>query len=127
MEVLLDRQPEPLAELAEDCTAKQRSVPSHTQSAAASARALRIASGSLSSGAHSRDPLARNDEREFSHATKQPDRQITKSLSSPSRKNIPLHPDGQIYGITPRVSPERGAFRDRHERGLGCGGRGGCD
>jgi hypothetical protein len=27
-------------------------------------------------------------------------------LSSPSRKNISLHPDGQIKGITPRVSPK---------------------
>jgi hypothetical protein len=69
---------------------------------------------------------ARNDEIGSSGATKQPDRQITKSLSIPTRKNISLHPDGQINGITPRVSPERGAGRDRHERAVGCGGRGSC-
>jgi len=45
-------------------------------------------------------------------------------LSTPSCKNISLHPDGQIRGITPPVSPKRGAGRDRHERGLRCGGRG---
>src|SRR5258708_21168489 len=37
-------------------------------------------------------------------------------LSSPFCKNISLHPDGQIKGITPRVSPKRGADHDRHER-----------
>jgi hypothetical protein len=45
-------------------------------------------------------------------------------LSTFSCKNISLHPDGQIRGITPPVSPKRGAGRDRHERGLRCGGRG---
>ena len=30
------------------------------------------------------------------------------SLSSPSDENISLHPDGQICGITPRVSPNEG-------------------
>jgi hypothetical protein len=57
--------------------------------------ALWIASRSLSSGAHSRDPLARNDEMPFSHATNRPDGQITKSLSSPWRKNISLSPSGK--------------------------------
>jgi hypothetical protein len=40
-------------------------------------------------------------------------------LSTPFCKNISLHPEGQIKGITPPVSPKRGADRDRHER---CGG-----
>jgi hypothetical protein len=39
--------------------------------------ALWIASRSLSSGAHSRDPVARNDDVEASGATKQHDGQIT--------------------------------------------------
>jgi hypothetical protein len=29
----------------------------------------------------------------------------------------------QITCLIPAIPPERGAFRDRHERGLGCGGR----
>jgi hypothetical protein len=39
--------------------------------------------------------FARNDEVGSSGATKQPDGQITKSLSSPSDKNIPLSPSGK--------------------------------
>jgi len=56
---------------------------------------VRIASRSLSSGAHSRDPLARKDEMTSSGATNWHDGQITKSLSSGSRKNIPLAPSGK--------------------------------
>jgi hypothetical protein len=33
-------------------------------------------------------------------------------------------PVGQITDLTPRVSSHRGAYRDRHGRGMGCGGRG---
>jgi hypothetical protein len=39
--------------------------------------------------------IARNHEHAFSPATKQPDGQITKSLSSPWRKNILLNPSGK--------------------------------
>jgi hypothetical protein len=39
--------------------------------------------------------IARNHEHAFSSATNQPDGQITKSLSSPSRKNISLNPSGK--------------------------------
>jgi hypothetical protein len=39
--------------------------------------------------------FARNHEHASPPATKQPDGQITKSLSSPSRKNIPLSPSGK--------------------------------
>jgi hypothetical protein len=39
--------------------------------------------------------FACNDESAFSPATNQPDGQITKSLSSPSRKNIPLNLSGK--------------------------------
>jgi len=70
-------------------------------------------------------PLARNDKVASLHATKQPDGQIKQILSSPSRKNIPLNPSGKS-GLPTRPShPTRGAARDRHERAVGCGGRGG--
>jgi len=39
--------------------------------------------------------FARNDDVEAVDATKQPDGQINKSLSSPSLKNIPLTPSGK--------------------------------
>jgi hypothetical protein len=39
--------------------------------------------------------FARKHEHAFSPATNQPDGQITESLSSPSRKNIPLSPSGK--------------------------------
>jgi len=70
-------------------------------------------------------PLARNGKVASLHATKQPDGQIKQILSSPSRKNIPLNPSGKS-GLPTRPShPTRGAARDRHERAVGCGGRGG--
>jgi hypothetical protein len=39
--------------------------------------------------------FARNDDVEAVRVTKQPDRQITKSLSTPRAKNIPLNPSGK--------------------------------
>jgi hypothetical protein len=53
-----------------------------------------------------------------------PDGQITKIPSSPSRKNILLFRNAKsaIYPFPSR--PETGAYRDRHERGVGCDGRG---
>src|SRR5260370_42039826 len=57
-------------------------------------------------------------------AANQPDGQITKSLSSPSGKNSSLLPSGKsALGLLPS-RPARGACA-RHERGAGCGGRGG--
>jgi hypothetical protein len=40
-------------------------------------------------------------------ASKQPDGQITKSLSIPSRKNIPLNPTGKSVLPTRPVSPDK--------------------
>jgi hypothetical protein len=40
----------------------------------------------------------------------------------PKRFPFPLDPN-QIYKPR-RLVPQRGAYRDRHERGAGCGGRG---
>ena len=78
-----------------------------------------IASRSLSSGARSRDPLARNDDVEAVGATNQPDGQINKICPSLSRKNIPLNAVGQISGINTRVSRQmRGGSRSSRT----CGG-----
>ena len=58
-----------------------------------------------------------------------PDGQITPQaefLSSPVCKNIWLSPSGKSnLALVPSRS-ERGAFRDRHGRGAGCGGREGA-
>src|SRR5258708_24413700 len=53
-----------------------------------------------------------------------PDGQISELLSSPIFKNIsvPALPKSLLYPQPSR--PERGAYRDRHGRGAGCGGRG---
>ena len=53
-----------------------------------------------------------------------PDGQITELLSSPVCKNIPVfnYPKS-LLELSPS-HPTRGAYRDRHERGEGCGGRG---
>jgi hypothetical protein len=47
-----------------------------------------------------------------------------KNLSTPLAKNIPLVPSGKSALPACAVPPGKGALRDRHERGLGCGGRG---
>jgi len=47
-----------------------------------------------------------------------------KSVSSPDAKNISLHSLVETALWIPTVSSHRGAYRDRHERGAGCGGRG---
>jgi hypothetical protein len=59
--------------------------------------------------------------RTFAH--KQPVGQISKSVSSPDSKNIPLSHFAKITSIDSPVSLARGAARDRHGRGAGCGGR----
>jgi hypothetical protein len=50
-----------------------------------------------------------------------------KNLSSPAAKNISLFPKPKSDVSMIHPVPTRGAFRDRHERGMGCGGRGGID
>jgi hypothetical protein len=50
-----------------------------------------------------------------------------KTLSSPSCKNISLNPSGKSSLEIRPSHPMRGAGRDRHERAVGCGGRGSCD
>jgi hypothetical protein len=45
-------------------------------------------------------------------------------LSSPPAKNISLAPSGKSSPLISTVLPHKGAYRDRHERGAGCGGRG---
>jgi hypothetical protein len=46
------------------------------------------------------------------------------SLISDFPKNIFCSHLPQINSRTLAVPPHRGAYRDRHERGMGCGGRG---
>jgi hypothetical protein len=45
------------------------------------------------------------------------------NLSSPASKNISLFPKPKSDVSMIHPVPARGAFRDRHERGAGCGGR----
>jgi hypothetical protein len=82
-----------------------------------------IASRSPSSGAHPRDPLARND-----GLAKLPDGQISSCFA-----RLPVQPHLQKYfglrltqisSLIRPVPSHRGAARDRHERGAGCDGRG---
>jgi hypothetical protein len=46
------------------------------------------------------------------------------SLLSPSSQNKVVHPDGKIKSTTPAVSPGKRGVGHRHERGMGCDGRG---
>jgi hypothetical protein len=82
-----------------------------------------IASRSLSSGAHSRDPLAGNDEVDGMGATKQPDGQISQNLSIPLTKNIPLSSSGKSVVLICPSCPTGGALRNVTKRAVGCGGR----
>jgi len=59
---------------------------------------------------------ARNDDVEAVDATNQPD--------GPSRKNIPLNASGKSAALLRASHGRWGAGRDRHERAVGCGGRG---
>src|SRR5438309_12055721 len=45
-------------------------------------------------------------------------------LSSPIAKNFPLPAPPKSLLSLPPSRPTRGAYRDRHGRGVGCGGRG---
>ena len=47
-------------------------------------------------------------------------------VSSPEIKNISLYQKGKSVIESARLTRQRGA-RDRHERAVGCGGRGGAD
>jgi hypothetical protein len=53
-----------------------------------------------------------NDNVEALGATNQPDGQITKNLSTPSRKNIPLNPSGKSALLACASHPMRGALRN---------------
>ncbi|MEH2565961.1 hypothetical protein V1289_005588 [Bradyrhizobium sp. AZCC 2289] len=70
------------------------------------------------------DPLARNDDVEASGATKLPDGQISKSLSSPSRKNISLPPSGKSVVSLRASHPKEGRVAIVRYVAVGCGGRG---
>jgi hypothetical protein len=59
-----------------------------------------------------RDRFARNDDLRAAGATNQPDGQITKNLSSPRAKNIPLNPSGKSALPTRPSHPMRGALRN---------------
>jgi hypothetical protein len=48
---------------------------------------------------------------------------LSEIVSSPGIKNIPLAPSGKSFLQLCPSRPTRGAYRDRHERGLRCGGR----
>jgi hypothetical protein len=69
--------------------------------------------------------FARNDDFACARATKQPDGQISKNLSSSSRKNIPLNPSGKSALWVARLTRYEGRCA-RHERAVGCGGRDGA-
>src|SRR5882757_6925853 len=79
--------------------------------------------GACHRAARRADPVARNDEVALSRATKQPDGQISKNLSSPLTKNIPLSPSGKSVVLIGPSHPTRGALRNVTKRAVGCGGR----
>jgi hypothetical protein len=54
-----------------------------------------------------------------------PDGQISDNAVQPRLQKYSASHSGRNSFITRAVPPERGAYRDRHERGAGCGGRGG--
>jgi len=96
-----------------------------------------IASRSLSSGAHSRDPLARNDDYVVRRSQavemagyaanppyKRPDGQITQNLSSPVGKNIPLPPSGKSMASLCASHPNEGRLAIVTNVAVRCGGRG---
>jgi hypothetical protein len=49
---------------------------------------------------------------------------LLKGVSSPVCKNISPHPSGKSSLQIRAIPSHRGAYRDRHGRGVGCGGRG---
>ena len=64
------------------------------------------------------------DEGRASIRKKRRKRPVGQISVQPLAQKYSAYPVGQITDLTPRVSPERGAARDRHGRGMGCGGRG---
>jgi hypothetical protein len=75
----------------------------------------------VTDGAHSRDPLTRNDDVEASGATKRPGGQISlrdKNLSSSHAKNIPLSLSGKSALPARAVSPDE---RDGSRSSRTCG------
>jgi hypothetical protein len=57
-------------------------------------------------------------------ATHQPGGQITQNSVNPRRGKYSAFPKSQIRLYRPPSRSTGGAFRDRHKRGAGCGGRG---
>jgi hypothetical protein len=86
-----------------------------------------VGTRSLSSGAHSRDPVALPTPQKLRRSSRKhdlfsklrqnnPTGKSVRSLSSPSRKNIPLPSSGKSeLGIPPSCPAKRGVGR-RHER-----------
>src|SRR5712664_23405 len=82
---------------------------------------------SLSSGAHSRDPLAPSGLQPLYRVVICPSGALSTGVSSlisdfPKNISVPTYPKS-ILELLPS-HPTRGAYRDRHGRGEGCGGRG---
>jgi hypothetical protein len=71
----------------------------------------------------SRDPLGRNDKSWSFGATKQPDGQITKSLSIPCCKNIPLNASGKSVILIRASHPKEGRVAIVTNVAVRCGGR----
>ena len=99
--------------LAEDCAPKLRSIPAHKQSMAASARGAMDCFSSLA--------MTNESFRMRPIGTTGKSPKVCPSLRAkifrfPRRAN-------QRYQLAPS-HPMRGAARDRHERAVGCGGRG---
>jgi hypothetical protein len=67
--------------------------------------------------------FACNNKNAVPHATNRPDRQITKSLSSPSRKNIPLNVSGKSVILIRPSHPKEGRLAIVTNVAVGCGGR----
>ena len=79
-------------------------------------------------GRASRDPLARNDDFGYARVTNRPDganQLLRQKPVQPHQQKYFAFRVGQISSTSsPRPFPARGALRGRHERGMGCGGRG---
>src|SRR5712664_1106622 len=83
---------------------------------------------SLSSGAHSRDPLAPSGLQPFSPLSSDlpvrrfVDRRVESFFRIFRNISVPIYPKSILEFLPSH--PTRGAYHDRHGRGEGCGGRG---
>ena len=80
----------------------------------------------LSDGAGAIQELSWNFARGFERRSGSTGRTIRPLIlpSSPLRKNISLRISPKSVAYPPPSRPDKGAFRDRHGREAGCGGRG---